>query len=113
MTRTASSVRLHRQGGNRSTLALVGEWSRIIPLYARGRPGSAFTACGLTYLSAMGAANSEHNVEQGFLFAAPFVWDGEPTKCSIESSIECSIEQVHCRAVTPNPYHCKKCSLEF
>ena len=68
---------LEETGWDRGTPIQLGEWSRSIGLnYAFDGPGAAFVACGLAHINALGATNSEHNVELSYLFAASKIWDG-------------------------------------
>eukprot|EP01043_Picozoa_sp_COSAG02_P074240 COSAG02_NODE_14776_length_1237_cov_1.318981_2_plen_201_part_00 len=41
-----------------------------------GGPGAAFLACCLASLNTLHPANSDHNVEDSFVFAAGKIWDG-------------------------------------
>jgi hypothetical protein len=64
-------------GYPRTTPVLLGEWSRFIPAYAMGGPGAAFLACCLATINSLHPLNSQHAVEDSFVFSAGKVWDGK------------------------------------
>ena len=64
-------------GFPRTTPILLGEWSRFIPMYAMDATSAAFLACSLVGLNTVHPDNSDHAVEDSFVFSAGKVWSGQ------------------------------------